>query len=267
MVSVSWPTTVDQSWLKVAASPQESPGIIRLLVSHEIEVHQVIIHYPNLEEYFIDVTQAEIPDSGRSQMLSLLKAEWKKTTSNRMLSGFLIWIYPIGVGAFIAMMVLVSLLSESSARAMAATSSGQWTTDMLSIWLFISRRFPGNIFGRMLPLAFMAVTFAGEYQWSTWKNVVPRSTRWNLILAKFVTLSSFIMLSLFLTSLILGAGQGLGHALTGAAYGPKLDIANLAELRPYVYPARFFGTHFTGNTGRVCSSFSLIDSLNPAADC
>ena len=130
-------------------------------------------------------------------MLSLLKAEWKKTTSNRMLSGFLIWIYPIGVGAFIAMMVLVSLLSESSARAMAATSSGQWTTDMLSIWLFISA-FPGNIFGRMLPLAFMAVTFAGEYQWSTWKNVVPRSTRSNLILAKFVTLSSFIMLSLFL---------------------------------------------------------------------
>jgi ABC-type transport system involved in multi-copper enzyme maturation permease subunit len=164
-------------------------------------------------------------------MLSLLQAEWKKTTSNRMLSGFLVWVYPVGIGAFSLIMVLTSLLSESSARAMAATSSGQWTTDMTGIWLFISA-FPGNVFGRLLPLAFMAVVFAGEYQWGTWKNLVPRRQRPALILAKYFTLTSFVMLSLFLTSVIIGIGQGLGHAATGAAYGPPLNLETLLDFAP-----------------------------------
>lgn len=164
-------------------------------------------------------------------MLSLLQAEWKKTTSNRMLSGFLVWIYPVGVGAFMLMMLLVSLVSESSAQAMAATSSGQWTSDMSAIWLFIST-FPGNIFGRMLPLAFMAIVFAGEYQWGTWKNLIPRSSRPALILAKYCTLTAFIMLSLFITSLLTAVGQALGHSVIGAAYGPELSAANLIEFAP-----------------------------------
>lgn len=164
-------------------------------------------------------------------MLSLLQAEWKKTTSNRMLSGFLVWIYPVGVGAFMLMMLLVSLISESSAQAMVATSSGQWTSDMSAIWLFIST-FPGNIFGRLLPLAFMAVVFAGEYQWGTWKNLVPRSSRPALILAKYCTLTAFIMLALFITSLLSALGQGLGHAMIGEAYGPELNAASLIEFAP-----------------------------------
>jgi len=164
-------------------------------------------------------------------MLNLLRAEWKKTTSNRMLSGFLVWIYPVGVGAFMAMMLVVSLLSENSARAMAATSSGQWTTDMAVIWLFIST-FPGNIFGRLLPLAFMAVVFAGEYQWDTWKNLVPRSRRPALILSKYIVLITFVMLSLFLTSLLIAIGESLGHAAVGTTYGPEFSIATLLAFAP-----------------------------------
>jgi ABC-type transport system involved in multi-copper enzyme maturation permease subunit len=164
-------------------------------------------------------------------MYNLLLAEWKKTTSNRMLSGFLVWIYPIGVGAFFTVTLLVSLVSERSAQAMVATSSGQWTTDITGVFVFISA-FPGNIFGRMLPLAFMAVVFAGEYQWGTWKNLVPRSRRPALILAKFITLTSFIMLSLLITSLLTGIGQGLGHKMIGAAYGPSLNVETLLEYAP-----------------------------------
>jgi ABC-type transport system involved in multi-copper enzyme maturation permease subunit len=162
---------------------------------------------------------------------NLLLAEWKKTTSNRMLSGFLVWIYPIGIGAFFTVTLLVSLVSERSAQAMVATSSGQWTTDMTGIFVFISA-FPGNIFGRMLPLAFMAVVFAGEYQWGTWKNLVPRSRRPTLILSKFITLTGFIMLSLLITSLLTGIGQSLGHKMIGAAYGPSLNFETLLEFAP-----------------------------------
>jgi len=57
----AWPVSVDREWLTVAAQPEDSPQIARLLVSREIEVHQLIIHYPSLEEYFIDVT-----DTGNS---------------------------------------------------------------------------------------------------------------------------------------------------------------------------------------------------------
>lgn len=150
---------------------------------------------------------------------SLLYAEWQKIIKNSMLTGFLIWIYPVGLAAFYAMAALAGLISPTAQRAMLAGSSGQWTTDMLGIWAFVTS-FPANILGRMLPLAFMAVVFAGEYQWSMWKNLIPRSRRAALILAKFVALTGVIMLSLFLSSVVIGVGQSVVYKMAELTYGP-----------------------------------------------
>jgi ABC-2 type transport system ATP-binding protein len=59
VIKDAWPVSVNRSWLTVAAQPKESPQIVRLLVSQDVEVHQVIIRHPSLEEYFIDVTHVE----------------------------------------------------------------------------------------------------------------------------------------------------------------------------------------------------------------
>jgi hypothetical protein len=164
----------------------------------------------------------------RTSVRGLLTAEWVKTTGNWVLSGFLVWAIPIGLGTFFVLALIISFFSDESALAMAATSSGQWTTDMAGIWsLLIS--YPGNISGRLLPLAFMSVLFAGEYQWGTWRLVLPRSERGAQILAKAVATTMLIVLSYLVASVVMGIGQSLTHSVVGLEYGPPLDASSALE--------------------------------------
>lgn len=173
----------------------------------------------------------------RLPILGLLRAEWQKVIKNYLLTSFLVWIYPVGLAAFFTMAVLAGLASKTAQLAMVATSSGQWTTDMLGIWGLVTS-FPANILPRMLPLAFMTVVFAGEYQWGMWKNLVPRSRRRWLILTKFVILIVVVMISIMLASLVIGAGQSLSHKVAGVGYGPILTTEVLADfLRAYAREA------------------------------
>jgi len=159
--------------------------------------------------------------------INLLRAEWQKVTSNYLLTGFLVWVLPIGIGAFYVIALLGSLFADdNSAQLMATTSSGQWTTDMLSIWGMITS-YPNNLVSRLLPMAFIAATFAGEYQWAMWKNLIPRSQRRALIFAKYVTLLMVELAALFLCSVIIGAGQGLLRSNLGLSYGPAATSATL----------------------------------------
>lgn len=158
---------------------------------------------------------------------SLLRAEWQKVIKNYKLTGFLVWLYPVGLAAFFTMMVIVTLLSERIQQSI-ATSSWQWTTNMLGVWVLVTS-FPVNILPRMLPLAFMAVVFASEYQWGMWKNLVPRSRRISLILAKFLVLILLVTISLMLCSLVIGIGQALSHRAAGVAYGPAVTLEVLGD--------------------------------------
>jgi len=167
-------------------------------------------------------------EQGRLPGLGLLRAEWQKVAKNFLLTSFLVWIYPVGFAAFFTIAVLMGLLSEATQNAMLTTSGGQWTTDVLGVWgLFTS--FPNNILPRLLPLAFMAVVFAREYEWGMWKYLIPRSRRRPLILAKFVILIGVVTLSVLVSQIVVGAGQVLSHAAAGAAYGPALTSGMLAE--------------------------------------
>jgi hypothetical protein len=107
-------------------------------------------------------------------------------------------------------------------------STGQWTTDMIFVWTFVIS-FPANIFGRMAPLAFIVTGFAGEYQWDTWKNIIPRSRRTSLILSKLTVLIAIVMLSLLISSLVFGIMQIAGHAVRGTPYGPSLSAEVIGD--------------------------------------
>ena len=102
-------------------------------------------------------------------MFNIFRAEWRKVFANFKLTSFLVWIIPIGYFAFQSVMILLSLFSETMTAGVEYFGSGDWTADSLSTWNMLIF-FPANLFGRMLPLAYMAVVFAGEYQWGTWKN-------------------------------------------------------------------------------------------------
>jgi ABC-2 type transport system permease protein len=155
-------------------------------------------------------------------MTDLLYAEWIKTAGNRRLAAFLVWIYPIGMAAFMAIMVIAQIASSGPSHEVILLSAGRWTEDVLWTWDLITG-FPMNVFGRMLLLASMAAAFAGEYQWGTWKNIIPRNRRPLLILSKLATVVSITMLALLATSIVVGVGQALAHRAAGVDYGPQMS--------------------------------------------
>jgi hypothetical protein len=165
-------------------------------------------------------------------MVNLLRAEWIKTVKNYALTSFLVWMLPVGFASLIIIFAVTGFLSETMKQVPSAFSAGSWTHDMIGIWSFVIN-FPANLFGRVMPLAFMAVGFAGEYQWGTWKNIIPRNRRPALIMSKLVIQILVVMISLILTSLIAGVGWSVSTALHDMPYGPRIDgdvLNNFLEL-------------------------------------
>lgn len=149
-------------------------------------------------------------------MLNLFRAEWVKITGNRWVIGCLVWVFPLAAVAFIAFASFVFALS-SNARHEFAAETQLWTEQMVGVW-----GIPNNPLGRLLLIGFTAVMFAGEYQWGTWKNIIPRNKRVALILMKFLTLGVLIVVAFVLMSVIMLIGTWLLVLIAGGTYGPSL---------------------------------------------
>jgi ABC-type transport system involved in multi-copper enzyme maturation permease subunit len=119
----------------------------------------------------------------------------------------------------------VILALSSSARAgLRQDETLLWTEQAISMW-----NFPNNPVGRLILLGFTAVVFAGEYQWQTWKNVVPRNRRAALILIKFLALGVFVVLAFSLMSVLWTAGWAVLTHIADAPYGPRVTWAVLQD--------------------------------------
>jgi hypothetical protein len=139
-----------------------------------------------------------------------------------------VWILPVGLIAFYGLMFILGLLSEDQRMYNLTLSSGQWTLDIASVWKAVST-FPGNVFGNLLPLSFVAVSFAGEYQWGTWKNILPGNLRAGVIGAKFVTVIATLMLSLVVSSLLNGICLTVIHKIAATSYPPQITAKALGD--------------------------------------
>ncbi len=155
-------------------------------------------------------------------MVSVLHAEWQKMVGNRWTTGFLIWIFPIGALGVVVLMSVFALLIPSFRDNVSVQSL--WTESFLAPWSFAN-----NLFGRIFLLGFTAVTFAGEYQWGTWKNIVPRQRRGLLIMAKFINVAVLILIAFGLMSLILGFGSGILALIADVSYGPEVTGEVMGE--------------------------------------
>ena len=154
-------------------------------------------------------------------MRSAIAAEWRKLLGHTKAVAFLVWIYPIGALVLALLIDILPGLFIESARDYVAGDPPIWTLDFLVVWNAMNG-FPGGTFLRMPFLAFIAIAFAGEYQWGTWKNVLPHQSRTVLILSKFVILSALIFISLVITSLIITAAGWLESVLFELPFGPPL---------------------------------------------
>lgn len=154
-------------------------------------------------------------------MRSALAAEWRKLLGHTKAIAFLIWIYPIGALMIVLLIEILPGLLIDTVQEMLAATPIDWTEELLSVWSAMNG-FPGGTFLRMPFIAFIAIAFAGEYQWGTWKNIVPRHSRTMLILAKFLVLGLLMLLALLLTSLVVAGGGWLQAQLLDIPIGPAL---------------------------------------------
>jgi ABC-2 type transport system permease protein len=150
-------------------------------------------------------------------MRDLFRAEWLKIAGNRWVSGCLIWIFPIVAFGAVVVLALILSLSSGARDGFRSDNNPLWTESAMAVW-----NVPNNPVGRLILLGFTAVVFAGEYQWQTWKNIVPRNRRVPLILVKFLALGVFVVVAFLLMSLIWTLGVGLLAQIVGVPYGPKI---------------------------------------------
>lgn len=119
-------------------------------------------------------------------MTTLFRAEWQKITGYRIVATLLVWIYPAGA-ALMMVLALIGVLLSESLRAGVQQSPPVWTQQSMVIWELVNSEI-----GRFLLVTFAAFVFAGEYQWGTWKNLVPRTARVPLILTKYAAFAVLI---------------------------------------------------------------------------
>ena len=150
-------------------------------------------------------------------MINLYRAELQKTIGNRWVTGFLLWIFPIGALGVMIFGIVSTLAFENFAENFFGGDL-LWTEAMIGVWSM-----PTNVLGQMFLIGLTVVTFAGEYQWGTWKNVLPRRRRSSLIIIKFLTLGTLVTFTFILMSIITVVGYGLVAAIADLEFGPALS--------------------------------------------
>jgi ABC-type transport system involved in multi-copper enzyme maturation permease subunit len=151
-------------------------------------------------------------------MTPLFQAEWKKVTGNRRLAFCLVWIFPAAGCAFVGLLTLTLLLS-SSERADYLLNPTSWISVAITPWQILN-----NPFGRIVIMAFAATVFASEYEYRTWKTILPGNRRLIMILVKYAAFAAFILLAFSVMMVLLIVSMGLLHLLIGADYPPALTV-------------------------------------------
>ena len=154
----------------------------------------------------------------------LFRAEIYKILGNRWATGFLVWIFPVGALGFLVVFNLILLISNPLQENIVSQGPLEWTGAMVGVWAFAN-----NPIGRLFFLGFAAVLFGGEYQWNTWKNVVPRSWRVPLLFIKFAGVAAFVVFAFALMSVIMMISSGISAAIAGVSYGPAINGEALGD--------------------------------------
>jgi hypothetical protein len=165
-------------------------------------------------------------------MFDALSAEWLKLTRHKA-SWFLVWLYPAGLLLIYALAITSGLAGGDPPQQPALDN---WLRDTAMVW-----HVPSNTLGRSLIAAFVAVAFAGEYGWNTWKLIVPHRGRFSLIGAKYAVVLALFVAAFTLAAAISFAGSWLEDLASGdtvpggVTVGAVLEVhgkAALAALAP-----------------------------------
>ncbi|MEA3038736.1 MAG: type transport system permease protein [Sphingomonadales bacterium] len=169
-------------------------------------------------------------------MLDALLAERLKLTRHKA-TWFLVWLYPILF--LILYLISVAVAVAHAGAPVKPVSAEAWIRQTSIIW-----ELPNQTIGRILIAAYVAIVFAGEYGWNTWKLIVPHRSRTALIAAKLAMVFLLFALAFALTagiSLVLTWLEGLARdravpdGVTVAAIFDAHGRAALAGLAPFLF--------------------------------
>jgi ABC-2 type transport system permease protein len=160
-------------------------------------------------------------------MLDAISAEAMKFRRHRATWG-LVWIWPLGVIFILTVAIIVQVAKGEVGRPETAAS---WIDDAADFW-----QVAAEPMGRYLICAFVAVVFAGEYGWNTWKLIVPHRARNSLIAAKYVVALALLICGFTLAALLFNLLNWLKDLATGTPIpagitaGALLKVHGLAGL-------------------------------------
>lgn len=159
-------------------------------------------------------------------MLELCRAEWIKIVGHRRPLTYLLGIFPLGAMLVFCFAGLIAAIDPTSKHNIEMYMSN-WHDLVLGAWAI-----PSHPIGRVFLMGFTAFTFAGEYQWGTWKNITPRRRRSVLMLVKFGVLSALVLIAFTLTSLIMALGGTVVSAMVDVEMNPAFDFQQIRLLLP-----------------------------------
>ena len=151
-------------------------------------------------------------------MLEALSAEALKMRTHKA-TWFLVWLFPIAFTVVMLMMIGAGMMGFEAPD---QPKVADWIENTTLIWFV-----PNNAIGRYLICAFVAVIFAGEYGWNTWKLIVPHRRRASLVAAKYALTIILLAISFALTAALLTGLNFADDALTGDKVPAGLTAALL----------------------------------------
>lgn len=154
-------------------------------------------------------------------MLKALSAEALKMRTHKA-TWFLVWIYPIALLAIIGLIVVMTLVNGGDVVD-EAPSLDAWLSDASAFW-----RAPRQAVVRILIAAYVAVLFAGEYGWNTWKLIVPHRARASLLAAKYALILILFVIAFTIAAMLFTLGVWTDDVMSGDPMPAGITLAGLA---------------------------------------
>jgi len=156
-------------------------------------------------------------------MLDAISAEALKFRRHRATWG-LVWVWPIGIVVLWLLAIGVDLAGGGGGEVRGEANAAGWIADSIGFWSI-----PTNPSGRYLIGAFIAVLFAGEYGWNTWKLIVPHRSRTILIAAKYAVSLALLGCAFTLAAILFSALGWIEDVVTGDPIPPGIAFGALAK--------------------------------------
>jgi ABC-2 type transport system permease protein len=128
--------------------------------------------------------------------------------------------------AYFAFPLLALLLAVVSEVQLAGAPGGRPLADIAARALGAA----GNPIVHLFYAVGAATLFAGEYRWETWRLLVPRNSRANIVGAKFVVFALFVSISLAAGLVADLLPRGIGQALSASSTAWELSPGQLGRL-------------------------------------